>query len=63
VADSWLAPLCLALAGSARDLVVLTPLTRPEVRAAWGWRLMQASQHPRDDRTVRLRWYRSTLGG
>jgi hypothetical protein len=59
--DSWLPPLCLALAAAARDLLVITPLTRPEVRQEWGWRLMEATSCAREERSVRLRWYRSTL--
>lgn len=59
--ESWLPPLCLALARAARDLLVITPLTRPEVRRAWGWRLVEATVCTADERSVRLRWYRSDL--
>jgi hypothetical protein len=61
VEDSWLPPLCLALAAAARDLLVVTPLTRPEVRPEWGWRLVEATVCTAEERSVRLRWYRSAL--
>jgi hypothetical protein len=61
VEDSWLPSLCLRLATTARDLVVITPLTRPEIRADWGWRLVEATSCEAEGRDVRLRWYRSTL--
>jgi hypothetical protein len=59
--ESWLPPLCLALATAGRDLLVITPLTRPEIRAAWGWRLVEATGCAAEGRSVRLRWYRSEL--
>lgn len=61
--ESWLPPLCLALARAADDLLVLTPLTRPEVRAEWGWRLVESAVCTAEGRSLRLRWYRSTLHG
>lgn len=60
VADSWLPAVCLALARAAADLLVITPLTRPEIRPGWGWQLVEATVCEADDRTVRLRWYRRT---
>ena len=59
--DSWLAPLCLALAVSAPDLVLITPLTRPDIRKEWGWQLADATTCTSDERTVRVRWYRRTI--
>lgn len=59
--ESWLPGLCLALAQCARDLLVITPLTRPEIRPEWGWQAMQAVTCTAQGRSVRLRWYRSTL--
>ncbi|MFO0928529.1 MAG: hypothetical protein U0736_16145, partial [Gemmataceae bacterium] len=59
--DSWLPPLCLALARSARDLLVLTPLTRPEIRPDWGWSLVEATVCTAAEHSLRTRWYRSTL--
>jgi hypothetical protein len=56
--DSWLPTLCLALAAAAPDLLVITPLTRPEIREAWGWRLAEETVCAADGRDVRLRWYR-----
>jgi hypothetical protein len=61
--ESWLPPLCLALAAAARDLLVITPLTRPAIREEWGWRLAGAAACEADGRSVRLRWYRSALLG
>jgi hypothetical protein len=58
VADSWLPTLCLALAASSPDLLVITPLTRPEIREAWGWRLVEQAVCAAEGRDVRLRWYR-----
>jgi hypothetical protein len=58
VADSWLPTLCLALASAAPDLLVITPLTRPEIREAWGWRLVEEAVCAAEGRDVRLRWYR-----
>ena len=59
--DSWLAPLCLALAASAPDLLVITPLTRPDIRPEWGWGLADATTCTAGGRTVRLRWYRRAV--
>jgi hypothetical protein len=56
--DSWLPGLCLALAAAAPDLLVVTPLTRPAIREAWGWRLVEEAVCAADGRDVRLRWYR-----
>lgn len=61
VEDSWLAPLCLALASAAPHLIVITPLTRPDIRPEWGWRLVEATSLEAEGRSVRLRWYRSSL--
>ena len=57
--DSWLPGLCLALARSTRDLVVMTPMTRPRIRAEWGWRLVEATSCEEGGKSLRLRWYRA----
>ena len=57
--DSWLPGLCMALVRSARDLVVLTPMTRPRIREEWGWRLVEATSLSEGGKKLRLRWYRS----
>ena len=56
--ESWLPGLCLALARSTRDLVVLTPMTRPRIREEWGWRLVEATSCEAGGKSLRLRWYR-----
>jgi hypothetical protein len=56
---SWLPGLCWALASSARDLLVITPITRPEIDAAWGLELVESVSCSAEERSVRLRWYRS----
>ena len=57
--DSWLPGLCIALVRAARDLVVLTPMTRPRIREEWGWRLVEATSLEEGGKKLRLRWYRS----
>jgi hypothetical protein len=61
VEDSWLPAVCLALALAAPELLVLTPLTRPELRTEWGWQLQDATSCTAEGRSLRLRWYRRTL--
>ena len=57
--DSWLPGLCMTLARATRDLVVLTPMTRPRIREEWGWRLIEATSCEAEGRSLRLRWYRA----
>lgn len=57
--ESWLPVLCQVLSRAAPDLLILTPLRRPLLREAWGWRLEAESTFAVDDRDLRLRWYRS----
>ena len=56
---SWLAPVCVALAGAADSLVVITPHKRPVIRAAWGWALEQEHRDPAW--RVRMRSYSSQM--
>jgi hypothetical protein len=55
---SWLPGLCWALASSARDLLVITPITRPEIDPTWGLVLVESVSYSAEERSVRLRWYR-----
>jgi hypothetical protein len=57
--DSYLPGLCIALAQATRDLVVLTPMTRPRIREEWGWRLVEATSREAEGKSLRLRWYRA----
>jgi hypothetical protein len=57
--ESYLPGLCIALAQSTRDLVVLTPMTRPRIREEWGWRLVEATSCEAGGKSLRLRWYRA----
>ncbi len=61
VAASWLPSLCLRLSAAAPDLLVLTPITRPEIRPSWGWVLQSECLIEAEARSLRLRWYRSNL--
>ncbi|MFM7150485.1 MAG: hypothetical protein ACKO23_11630 [Gemmataceae bacterium] len=58
VGPSWLPRLCLALARASRDLLVLSPITRPHIRPGWGWRLLQEMAFTCEDHRIRIRWYR-----
>jgi hypothetical protein len=60
--DSWLPSLCLALAQSAPELLVITPVTRPSIRAEWGWSLRGEQAVLCEGKNVRLRWYRRVPG-
>jgi len=54
LADSGLLPqVCLRLTQVAPVLVILTPHKRPEIKPAWGWRLIEEVLEDR----VRLRHY------
>ena len=56
---SWLAPVCVALAGTADGLVVITPHKRPMVDTAWGWTLVDEHRDPAW--RVRMRSYASKM--
>ncbi|MBI1324606.1 methyltransferase domain-containing protein [bacterium] len=54
LADAGMLPqICLRLAQISPQLVVLTPHKRPEIKPAWGWRLIDEVMEDR----VRLRHY------
>lgn len=57
--QSYLATTCSALAMAADYMIVLTPHKRPEIKPAWGWKLVSDE---RDDHwRVRSRLYSSTF--
>lgn len=54
---SRLPMLCLRLAESSENLVILTPHKRPEIQESWGWTLAEEMKMER----VRLRHYVNTI--
>ena len=58
----WLPGALLALALVAPHLLILTPLTRPEIRPEWGWNLMASTTCTAEERKVRVRWYSRNIG-